>query len=673
MKKPLLIEIGVEELPAIPFLKELPNITTKWLSILEKNGLKSNFDFFYTPRRLVFWHREFPLKQDDSFVEFFGAPIGVAYKDSKPTPAAFGFAKKCGVPLEEISTIQKGNREVLYYKKEQKGLDSTSLLSNMILELLQTLNFGKSMRWGDYDYNFIRPIRWIGCMLDNSVVKMNVYGVDSSNLSYGHRTISYEPFEYNSSGDYFCKLDKAGVILYPNERKAHILKQFKEIETTNDLHIDLDEELLSEVVAITEYPNALLGSFDEKFLKLPKEVIIASMKEHQRYFPVFKDGVLVNKFIVVSNAKSDNFEKIIAGNEKVLKARLSDGLFFYENDLKNGLNNEGLKNVTFIHGGGSIYDKVIREANIGDYLHQKYQSTHDVKEPSLLEKTIMMSKSDLLSDMVYEFTELQGIMGYYYAKAAKEDESLALALKEQYLPSGEDSELPSNDFSAIVSMSSKIDSILMLFSLGNIPTGTKDPFALRRAVISIIKIVLDRGFSFDIENDLKKLSASYKDFDFLILENFFIERFVQYFNVNPSVIHSVLKSGERDIVEISKKIEALNIIVSREDFREVSSTFKRVANIVKDVKGNLEINPSLFSEDAEKALFESFMEVDKKSFDSYLEKLESLFALKPSIDRFFDEVMVNVEDISVKNNRKNLIATIYNAFREIAEIKEVTV
>jgi glycyl-tRNA synthetase beta chain len=397
------------------------------------------------------------------------------------------------------------------------------------------------------------------------------------------------------------------------------------------------------------------------------------MKEHQRYFPVFKDGVLVNKFIVVSNAKSDNFEKIIAGNEKVLKARLSDGLFFYENDLKNGLNNEGLKNVTFIHDGGSIYDKVVREASIGEYLHQKYQASHDVKDSSLLEKTIMMSKSDLLSDMVYEFTELQGIMGYYYATAAKEDESLALALKEQYLPSGEDSELPSNDFSAIVSMSSKIDSILMLFSLGKIPTGTKDPFALRRAVISIIKIVLDRGFSFDIERDLKKLSASYKDFDFLILENFFIERFVQYFNVNPSVIHSVLKSGERDIVEISKKIEALNIIVSRKDFREVSSTFKRVANIVKDVKGKLTIDPTLFSEDAEKALFEAFMEVDKKSFDSYLEKLESLFALKPSIDRFFDEVMVNVEDISVKNNRKNLIATIYNAFREIAEIKEVTV
>jgi glycyl-tRNA synthetase beta chain len=673
MKKPLLIEIGVEELPAIPFLKELPNITTKWLSILEKNGLKSDFDFFYTPRRLVFWHREFPLKQEDSFVEFFGAPIDIAYKDSKPTPAALGFAKKCGVTLEELSSTKKGSKEVLYYKKEQKGLDSKSLLSNMILELLQTLNFGKSMRWGNYDYTFIRPIRWLGCMLDNQIVPMNVYGVDSSNISYGHRTISYEPFEYSSSGDYFCKLDKAGVILYPHERKSHILKQFKEIETINFLTIDLDEELLAEVVAITEYPNALLGSFDEKFLKLPQEVIIASMKEHQRYFPVFKDGVLVNKFIVVSNAKSDNFEKIIAGNEKVLKARLSDGLFFYENDLKNGLNNEGLKNVTFIHDGGSIYDKVVREASIGEYLHQKYQASHDVKDSSLLEKTIMMSKSDLLSDMVYEFTELQGIMGYYYATAAKEDESLALALKEQYLPSGEDSELPSNDFSAIVSMSSKIDSILMLFSLGKIPTGTKDPFALRRAVISIIKIVLDRGFSFDIERDLKKLSASYKDFDFLILENFFIERFVQYFNVNPSVIHSVLKSGERDIVEISKKIEALNIIVSREDFREVSSTFKRVANIVKDVKGKLTIDPTLFSADAEKALFEAFMEVDKKSFDSYLEKLESLFALKPSIDRFFDEVMVNVEDISVKNNRKNLIATIYNAFREIAEIKEVTV
>ncbi len=683
MLKPLLIEVGVEELPAIPFLKELPNIEKKWADILEKNSLLCEFDFFYTPRRLVLWHREFPVKQPDSFEEFFGAPVEIAFKEGEPTKAALGFAKKCGVDIKDIQRAQKGNREVLYYKKEIEGKPSKELIGEMLDLFLHSLNFGKSMRWGTLKDSFIRPIRWIGAMLGDEKIKFTLYGVESDNISYPHRSVSYEPFSYSFAGDYFCKIDKNRVILYQDERKDKILKEFEKIEKENGVEIERDEALLAEVVAITEYPTALIGKFDEDFLKLPPEVIITSMKEHQRYFPVFKNGELTNAFIVVSNAVCKDFSKIIAGNEKVLRARLSDALFFYENDLKNGLSYEDLKNIVFLDKLGTLYDKELREKEIACALFEKYKDTllkerEDKNENELcelLKRTVMLSKADLLTEMVYEFTELQGIMGYYYAKAANEDPYIALSLKEQYLPSGEDSDLPSTYFSSIVALSTKIDSLMALFSIGKIPTGTKDPFALRRAAIGVIKIVLDKKFPFDIKNIWKEFLPNYKEFDTSKLEEFFIERFYQFFDANPSIITAVLGSKERDIVEIDKKIKALKEITQSEGFKEVFTTFKRVANIVKDIDldKDIKVDESLFESEYEKRLYEAFKEKISKDYDSYEEKLDSLFSLKSVIDEFFDHVMVNVEDEKIRENRKNLIASIYKAFKSVADIKEITV
>ncbi|HIP02506.1 MAG TPA: glycine--tRNA ligase subunit beta, partial [Campylobacterales bacterium] len=355
-------------------------------------------------------------------------------------------------------------------------------------------------------------------------------------------------------------------------------------------------------------------------------------------------------------------------NEKVLYPRLSDGLFFYNNDLKKGLDNEGLKKVTFMQGLGSIYDKSLREEKIAQYLLK------DAAQKESMSRAVMYAKADLLSDMVYEFTELQGLMGYYYAKEAGEDEEIALSFKEQYLPDGEESDLPSSDFSAIVAMSNKLDSILVFFSKGKIPTGTKDPFGLRRAVLGIVKIAIDRGFSFDVNKDLKALSKNYDEIDLELLETFFLERISRYFEANPSVIHAVLKSGERDIVEISKKIEALNLVVEQEQFKDSFSTFKRVANIIKDMKlqDRITVDDKLFKEDAESALFDAYNLVADKEYDTYKAKLDALFGLKSEIDNFFDHVMVNVEDENIKNNRKNLIALIYQNFRNIADIKEIT-
>jgi len=672
MLKPLLIEIGVEELPAVPLLKEMKNIEKKYAAVLEKYSLLGEFEFYYTPRRLVMWHREFKLKQDDSVEEFFGAPLAVAYKDGEPTPAANGFAKKCGVSLEEISTAQKNGKEVLYYKKAVAGKESKELLESIIYEWLKSLDFGKSMRWGSLDESFIRPIRWVNVLLDDALVPMKLYGVESAKSTKVHRIANFNAVAVDGAKDYFDTLKKGGVTLFPQERSDKILADIKAIEDANGLNVEIDEELFAEVVAITENPTALLGSFDEEFLRLPPEVIITSMKEHQRYFPVFKEGKLINKFIVVSNALTDDFSEVVSGNERVLRPRLADGLFFWENDLRNGLSTKGLEKVAFFKGLGSVADKIVREKKVANTLFNLYKPNADIDD---LNRAIDLAKADLMSEMVYEFTELQGIMGYYYALEAGEDEAVAIAIKEQYLPDGEESELPSTPLSAIVAMSIKLDTLLGLFSVNQIPTGSRDPFALRRAVNGIIRIVNEYGFEFDIVKTMKELAVNYDEIDLEKLENFILERIRRYYKVNPSIIEAVLASGERELLALGRKIEALNTLVNSEGFDEIFSTFKRVANITKDIdlSGDLSVDESLLEEEAEKTLYNRYKEVSSKSYESYEEELDALFGLKPELDAFFENVMVNAEDEKIKNNRKALVASIYKSILNIADIKEVSV
>ena len=550
MLKPLLIEIGVEELPAVPLLKELKNIEKKYADILEKNSLLCEFKFYYTPRRLVIWHNEFKTHQDDSVEEFFGAPLAVAYKDGEPTPAANGFAKKCGVSLDEIGKAEKGGKEVLYYKKDVKGKDSTELMNEMISAWISSLDFGKSMRWGSLSESFIRPIRWVNVMFGDELVDIELFGVKSAKTTFVHRIANFNEVSINGAKEYFEILKENGVTLFSEDRVVKILNDFKALEVRDGVKIEIDEELLDEVVAITENPTALLGSFDEEFLRLPPEVIITSMKEHQRYFPVFKDGKLINKFCVVTNALTDDFTKVIEGNEKVLRPRLADGLFFYDNDIKAGLSTKGLEKVAFFKGLGSVADKITREASIASTLFNTYKIDADKAD---LDRAVELAKADLMSEMVYEFTELQGLMGGYYAKEAGESAAVVTAITEQYLPDGEDSALPSTPISAIVAMSLKLDTLLALFSINQIPTGSRDPFALRRAVNGLIRITKEHNLEFNIVETLKELSHEYENIDMEKLENFFLERVKQYFKVNPSIIEAVLASGERELLALAKR------------------------------------------------------------------------------------------------------------------------
>ena len=654
--KPLLIEIGTEELPAIPLLKELNNIEKKWLDILEKYNLKANFDFFYTPRRLTLWHREFPTKQEDSIQEIWGAPKAIAEKNPK---AIEGFAKKIGIAPNEVTYKSKNNQEFLYYKKEIKGKSSKELLPGMINEWLHSLNFGKTMKWGTCEEEFIRPVRWILCMIEDEAITFNSYCVTSSNFTMPHRIVK-EPIFIDFVGNYFCKLDKNGVILYQDERRKKILDEIKSLENAKDIKVEIDEDLLNEIVAITEYPTALLGSFDEEFLVLPPEVIITSMKEHQRYFPVFKNNKLTNHFIVVSNAYTNDFSKIIAGNEKVLRARLSDALFFYENDLKNGLSIEGLKNIVYMDKLGSVYDKVQREEKIIEYLAKNYNG--DLEKAK---KAAHLAKADLLTEMVYEFTELQGIMGYYYALKEGIDEEIAIAIKEQY------EDFASNKTSALLNIARNLDTLMALFSINKKPKGNKDPFGLRRAANHIIKIAIENQIPLDIKKTIYELKDLYQNLNADEVIEFIFERLYKFYNVNPSVIRAVLATGESNLVEIDKKIKLLNEIVSSSDFKELATTFKRVANIVKDLDLNsIKIDENLFEKEEEKELYNEFIKVKEIK---YLEvKLDFLISLKPLIDKFFDNVLVNVDDEKIKHNRRSLIAAIYKEFLDIADIKEIT-
>ncbi|MCD6432436.1 MAG: glycine--tRNA ligase subunit beta, partial [Sulfurimonas sp.] len=506
----------------------------------------------------------------------------------------------------------------------------------------------------------------------SELVDIELYGVKSKMITYTHRIDSFEAKELIGTQDYFYTLKTGGVTLFQDERREKILEQFKALESSNSVDIEIDEDLLDEVVAITENPTALLGSFDEEFLRLPPEVIITSMKEHQRYFPVFKDGKLINKFCVVSNALTDDFTKVIEGNETVLRPRLADGLFFYDNDLRDGLSIDGLEKVTFFKGLGSVHDKVQRETKIAHSLFDKYNP--DAKREDL-DRAIYLAKADLMSEMVYEFTELQGLMGGYYALAQGESQEVATAISEQYLPDGEDSDLPSTPLSAIVAMSIKLDTLLGLFSVNQIPTGSRDPFALRRAVNGLVRITREHNFEFNIVEDLKELARGYENIDMQKLDSFFIERVKQYHKVNPSIVEAVLASSERDLNAIDDKIKALNNIVNGEGFSESFSTFKRVANITKDIdlSSELSVDTKLFEDISEEILYTSYSEVIACKYNFYEEELDALLGLKPQLDRFFDGVMVNAEDEAVKNNRKSLVASIYKSILKIADIKEVTV
>ncbi|GAA7494753.1 glycine--tRNA ligase subunit beta [Helicobacter pylori] len=695
----LLVEILVEELPAQALLNEYKEMPKKLHALFQKRALEvGNIEIFYTPRRLCLLVKDFPLLTQETKEEFFGPPVKIACNHQDKTQGlnalGLGFYQKLGLKdHQHFQTAFKNNKEVLYHAKIHAKEPTKDLIMPIVLEFLEGLNFGKSMRWGNVEKSFIRPIHNI-CVLFNGEsfngIEVKEYGFKTKQATKVHRQEGFNFIQVDSPKAYFEVLEKNHVILDPKKRKAKILQEIKELETKHRIIVEIDRDLLDEVVAITEYPSALLGEFDKAFLKLPSEIITTSMKENQRYFAAFnqksqESPTLHNGFIVVSNAINKDKQKIIAGNQKVLKARLSDAVFFYENDLKKPLDNAPLESVVFVQGLGTLKDKMEREAVIAEYLTQKYASSLNMpleKALELVSRAVRIAKADLLSEVVYEFSELQGIMGYYYALKQNENELVALSVKEQYLPASENAPLPSSVFSAIVALSLKLDSLFSLFSAGKIPSGSKDPFALRRLSFGLLKIIAHYGLGFDLKADLKNLFEKvgvYQSFDLEILEKFLLERFNNLIDCNPSIIRSVLNTNERDIVKIIQKVKALKRFLddpkNAQKKELLFSAFKRLANINKDRNPNesSEFFISLFKESQEHALFEAFNAIKTSAFESLDSKIEAYFGLHAPLEEYFKSVLVMDKDIEIQKNRKNFLWSVYQSFLEIGDIKEIAI
>lgn len=709
----LLIEIFTEELPAIPLLKNISNIEESWKKILQINQLETQFEFFYTPRRLTLLHKDFAEKQSDSKIKVYGPPLALAYNSNKPTKAMDSFLQKNNITLGEVSTAIKDNKEVLFYEKEVLGLESKEVLAAMVKDWLKSMQFGKSMRWGDCKDSFIRPIRNICIMLDSSLISCSAYNLQSSNCIYAHRQSRgksakekiandkniKDEFENNmlnvakkhvtSIESYLAFLAQNGVILKQDERKSLILRQIKEIEAKNQVSVELDNDLLQEIVAITEYPQALLGMFEDRFLKIPKEMIITSMKENQRYFAVYKNDGLFNGFIMVSNAFCGNFGLIVKGNEKVLRARLEDAMFFYTNDLQSSMSFGNLSAVGFMDGAGSLSDKVAREQKLAgeiiELVNAKYRHFSD-NDSAIIMRALQYAKCDLLSNSVGEFPELQGIMGSYFARESGMDEELCLALREQYLPNGLNAELPSSKISAIVNIANKLDTIFTLFNIGKIPSGSKDPFALRRQAVAVLRISHQYGFRINI-HEICSLAKDYQNLGQERLVEFMNERIYGIFpGVNPSIVRCVLLM-QFDITQSFDKILALSAYFDSVDIKSVIGTFKRVANILNDkllqsdkLPKDMAINTSLF-EPSEQKLYQNLIAYENakskcnQALDSeaYIAQIQTLFQLKDDLDCVFDNVLIMADDMQLRANRVSLITLVFRSFMEFGDMRAIAI
>lgn len=690
---PLLIEILTEELPALPLLKELPHIIQKWQNIAKKHNISSTPTLYYTPRRLVLYEEGFLAHTPDSLIESYGPPLSIAYIDGDKTKglskAGESFYKKNNLPLDyELETRIKDNKEVPYYAITQSGVATSSLLESMVVEWLHSLQFGKSMFWGDVEQGFIRPVRNILILLGEQSICVNAFNRHFGKVAqtFVHRDVSFEPFNIASIEQYFDTLKNNFVILNQHERKELILSQIATLESTHKIKVEIDTDLLEEIVAITEYPRAAYGSFDSSFLALPSEVIITSMKENQRYFATYKDSVLHNGFVLVSNSTAKDLSPIVQGNQKVLKARLADAMFFYENDLKKGFTPELLEQIVFVDGLGSLLDKSKRESALANALLESFAPALDSMDTpkdearQILTQATKYAKADLLTEMVYEFTELQGVMGYYYAKNFGMHPLVALAIKEQYLPTGEDSALPSHILSAILALSIKLDNIFALFSIDKIPSGSKDPFALRRAANGVIKIINHYDLDFDLLYDMPRLyqAGGYKISDMKRIEQFFIERLEGALKINPSIIRSVLKARVNNkrvlnLKNIIRNAKALNAFFEKSDKQALVSLFKRVANILNDEIKPTHIDESLLKLPEEIALFQALKSLKSQTFTADADsQITTLFRLKEPLEAFFNSVLVNDENNAIKTNRQMLVFSVHSEFLRIGDMREIT-
>ena len=685
MNNYLLLEIGVEELPSRFGQTTLDQIENNLSKLLKEERINfDNIEKYATPRRLTFVIKNLADKATDLEEEVKGPAKKIAVDaDGNFTKPALGFMKSKGLDPENVYFKQLGNAEYLFGTIKQEGKHTSEVLKTIVPEAIKNVTFPKAMRWGGKNMRFARPIRWMVALLNNEILDIDLDGIKSSNITRGHRFLGEREFEVNSVEEYFEKLDKNFVILDQHKRKEMIRKQAVEVAKSLGGEVELDEDLLEEITFLVEYPTAFYGEFDEEYVKLPKEVVTTPMKEHQRYFPVLKDGKLLPNFIAVRNGDSNRIDLVKAGNEKVLRARLADALFFYHEDTKKPLESfvDKLQTVVFQAKLGTVYDKTLRIEKLSQVILNELNMTES-KENTL--RAAKLCKADLVTNMVFEFTELQGIMGRDYAQVSGENEEVCQGIFEHYLPRFAGDILPETNTGIALSIADKLDSIAGFFAIGIKPSGSQDPYALRRQALGILSILLDRKLSVNLNNLINAALDNYSNLEFNKEEvasqivEFFVERVKNLFKdlgIRYDVIDAVLNNNLDDISDIHTRALELNRWLQKDELVEMLTAFNRVATLAEKATTDI-VKENLLKEDAEIKLYNGFKEI-KSNVESllldkkYNEALDAFATLRPLVDNLFDNVMVMDKDEAIKENRLGLLKQIYSTMLTICDLSKI--
>ncbi len=683
----LLLEIGTEELPASFVEPALQFLKESLYKKLKENYLSpSSIETAGTPKRLIAVAYDVPEVQPDREELLIGPSVKAAFDENgNPTKAALGFAKSKGASVEELIRVENPpgkTGEYVAIKRVVKGKPAIEILSEVLSQIITSIPFKKSMRWGTKKIRFARPIRWITAILGSQIIPFEIDGIKSSNISYGHRFLSPEPFEVNEPAEFITQLEDKFVVADIEKRKSIIFDGIRTLATSVGGKVLEDKDLLDEVTNLVEYPYPVLGSFEEEFLSLPPEVPTVVMKDHQKFFSVVdENGNLKNYFIGVANIKPVDETIIRAGYEKVLRARLSDALFFFNEDRKKKLEERvpALKGIVFHEKLGTMLDKTKRLERLAPLVAEKVLGSKEKAE-----RAAHLCKADLLTEMVNEFTELQGTMGRYYALLDGEDEEVASAIEEHYLPRFSGDRLAETKTGISLSIAEKIDNLVGFIGAGFKPTGSADPFALRRNALGLIQTLIQRGIFLNLLPLLSYAYELYREQNVSLNQNaveeaisFIKDRLKGILRENgfkPDTIEAVLPVTD-DAYDIFLRAEAIDALRESPEFEDVLITMRRVVNIIpKDFK------PVEFAPEGkyEEELFDSFLSVKERLSEliqnrDYKEALLAVKTLKPSVDAFFDNVMVMDKDENVRNRRLSLLKTIADELLKIMDFSKIAI
>lgn len=689
MAKDLLLELGMEEIPA-RFIRnaalQLHEKMTKWLE--EQRVSFAESQVYATPRRIAVLFRDVAEKQADSHEEVKGPSRKIALDESGGwSKAALGFAKSQNVEPDSLFFKELNGVEYVYAAKSSVGTATDRVLQEGLPGLIASMTFPKNMRWGSYDLKFVRPIRWIVLLFGEDVIPIELAGVASGRTTRGHRFLGQQ-VELRTAADYADALKGQFVIADIEERQQLILKQIRDLAESKDWDIPVRDDLLEEVTFLVEYPTVLYGGFHPDFLTIPQEVLITSMREHQRYFPVFnKEGQLLPYFVTVRNGDDTSLEQVAKGNEKVLRARLSDAMFFYQEDQKLSIDSAlaRLETIVFHEELGTMGDKVRRIGRIAEQLARQVQADPVTAED--VKRAAAICKFDLVTQMVYEFPELQGVMGEDYARKAGEKEEVARAVFEHYQPRFSGEESPASLVGALVSIADKIDTLAGCFSIGIIPTGSQDPYALRRQAAGIVQIVLDHRLPLTLselldivirvheEAGLMKRGGGIVRKEALEFFSLRVKNVLSDRNIRYDVADAVMAAGFDNVPAVVRRGEVLMARVQQPDFKLTVESFNRVSNLAAKAT-EAAYDAALFAEPAERTLEQAWRELHEPFLQQLQdgrvdEALDTISRLREPVTVYFDAVMVMTEDERVRRNRLGLLASISDDLRRFADFHKL--